>query len=137
MRYSKTVLTAAGLIAMACAVLPGTALAHRQWLLPSTTALAGTDSGVTVDAAVSNDLFYPDHFPLDVSDVQVFAPDGSPAQMQNPAKGLYRSTFDVVIDKPGTWKIGLEQTSLSGSFTLDGQTWRVGGRRRTSGGCPP
>jgi hypothetical protein len=33
------------------------AQAHRAWLLPSATVLSGTDAWVTVDAAISNDLF--------------------------------------------------------------------------------
>lgn len=126
MRHSKILIATAAM----AAVFAAPASAHRQWMLPSTTILAGTNGGVTVDAAVSNDLFYPDHFPLDVDGVTVWAPDGTEQKVENPAKGRYRSTFDVMIDKPGTWKIGLEQSSMSGSFVVDGETWRVGGRRR-------
>ncbi|WP_375288839.1 DUF4198 domain-containing protein [Sphingomonas sp.] len=128
MRF-RSVLIAAG----AAAALAAPALAHRQWLLPSSTTLAGTDQWVTVDAAISNDLFYPDHFPMPLERVKVWAPDGSEAQMENGAKGRYRSTFDVKIDKLGTWKIGTETVSVMGSFKLNGEEWRVGGRR----GPPP
>lgn len=38
--------------------LPIAAQAHRAWLLPSATVLSGKDVWVTVDAAVSNDLFF-------------------------------------------------------------------------------
>ena len=111
------------------------ALAHRQWLLPSTTTLAGTSEYVTIDAAVSNDLFYPDHFPIDPAQIKVWAPDGSAGGIENASTGRYRSTFDVKIDKPGTWVIGTERSGVMGTFKLGGETWRIGGRGRP-GGAP-
>lgn len=124
MRF-RSVLIAAG----AAAALAAPALGHRQWLLPSSTTLADTGQWVTVDAAISNDLFYPDHFPMRTEQVKAWAPDGSEATIENAATGRYRSTFDVRIDKPGTWKIGTETAAVTGSFKLDGEEWRVGGRR--------
>lgn len=124
MRF-RTILIAAA----ASSTLATPALAHRQWLLPSTTTLSGTTEYVTVDAAVSNDLFYPDHVAMDPSQVSVWAPDGSEAKIENAAKGRYRSTFDVAIDKPGTWKIGMERSSVVGTFKVGTEQWRVGGRR--------
>jgi uncharacterized GH25 family protein len=44
--------------------LPFSAQAHRAWMLPSATVLSGDDAWVTVDAAISNDLFYFEHFPM-------------------------------------------------------------------------
>lgn len=114
--------------------LSSPALAHRQWLLPSTTTLAGTSEYVTMDAAVSNDLFYADHVAIDPAQVKVWAPDGSEGKIENAAKGQYRSTFDVKIDKPGTWTIGMERAGVMGTFKVDGETWRVGGRGRPGGG---
>jgi hypothetical protein len=120
--------------AVAVIALATPALAHRQWLLPSTTVTSGTDDWVTVDAAVSNDLFYPDHFPMRLEGVKVWAPDGTPSELQHPWTGRYRSTFDVRLDKPGTWKIGTSSSGISGSFMVDGQEWRLGGRRGPPGG---
>ncbi|WP_159981960.1 MULTISPECIES: DUF4198 domain-containing protein [unclassified Novosphingobium] len=111
------------------------ALAHRMWLLPSTTTLAGTNEYVTVDAAVSNDLFYPDHMPMDPAQVSVWAPDGSEGKLENASKGRYRGTFDVAINKPGTWKIGMNRSSIGGTFKVGTEEWRVGGRGRPAG--PP
>lgn len=121
----KTILLAA----VGAATLAAPALAHRQWLLPSTTTLSDTNQYVTVDAAVSNDLFYPDHVAMRPEQVKVWAPDGSPGAIENAASGRHRTTFDVKVDKPGTWKIGTEMSSVMGSFQLNGETWRVGGRR--------
>lgn len=121
------------LAAAAAITLAAPALAHRQWLLPSTTTLADTNQYVTIDGAVSNDLFYADHQPMRAEQIKVWAPDGTPSAIENSATGRHRTTFDVKIDKAGTWKIGTEMHSVMGSFKLNGEEWRVGGRR----GPPP
>ena len=41
-------------LAAALCLLPLSAVAHKQWLVPSATVVAGADAWVTVDAAVSN-----------------------------------------------------------------------------------
>jgi hypothetical protein len=128
MRLKTKLILAAGLIA---ATAP--AIAHRQWMVPSATIFSGKDDWVTVDAAISNDLFFPDHFPMQLDGVKVWQPDGQPGKIENGATGRYRSTFDVHLDKPGTWKIGTVSSGVSGSFKVDGTEWRVGGRR----GPPP
>ena len=137
MRYSPILIASAA----AVAAFASPASAHRQWLLPSTTTLAGTSEYVTVDAAVSNDLFYPDHFPMNPEQVTVWTPDGSVGKLENPATGRYRSTFDVKIDKAGTWKIGTQRSAVMGSFKVGGEEWRVGGRGRPvpagAAGAPP
>ncbi|MDB5715592.1 MAG: nickel uptake transporter family protein [Sphingomonadales bacterium] len=120
------------LIAASALTLASPALAHRQWLLPQATTFSGANDWVSVDAAVSNDLFFADHFPMRVDTIKVWAPDGSPGEIANGALGHYRSTFDVKLDKPGTWKIGTASSGFSGSFKDDGVEWRVGGR-----GGPP
>ena len=122
------------LAAALAAALPFSALAHKAWLLPSQTVIAGNAPWITVDGAVSNDLFYPDHVAMRLEQVKVWQPDGSEGKLENPATGRYRSTFDVKVDKAGTWKIGTENNSVTGSFKLNGEEWRVGGRR--GGGGP-
>jgi uncharacterized GH25 family protein len=123
----------------ALAAQPDLASAHRMWLLPSATVFSGADSWVSVDAAVSNDLFYADHFPLSTDGIKVWAPDGSLGAIQNAAKERYRSVFDVQLDKPGTWKIGTESANVMGSFTVDGVEKRIGRRGpppQMQGGAP-
>ena len=66
------------LAAAALLAIPGLASAHRMWLLPSGTIFSGTDSWVTVDSAVSNDLFYADHQAGRTEWVKVWQPDGKP-----------------------------------------------------------
>lgn len=101
------------------------AQAHRQWMLPSSTVLSGDDVWVTVDAAVSNDLFYFEHQPLRLDAVKAWAPDGSEAPIENKATGRYRSTFDVHLTQKGTWRIASVADMLMGSYDLDGRTERL------------
>ncbi len=117
---------------MAAAALlsvPAALSAHRMWMLPSATVFSGTEGWVTVDAAVSNDLFFFDHQPIRLDGMKVWQPDGSEGTLQNGATGRYRSVFDVQLDKPGTWKIGTQMSAIMGSFKVDGVEKRLGGRR--------
>lgn len=107
----------------AIAVVP--ASAHRQWMLPSSTVLSGDDVWVTVDAAVSNDLFYFEHQPLRLDAVKAWAPDGTEAAIENKATGRYRSTFDVHLTQKGTWRIASVSDGLMGSYDLGGKTERL------------
>ena len=118
------------LLAVAAASLalafPLSASAHRAWMVPSFTVLSG-DAWVTVDAASSNELFYADHRAMKLDTVVVQAPDGSIAKPQNTATGQYRSTFDVQLTKPGTWKIASTSESVMASWTEGGQVKRFRG----------
>lgn len=108
------------------ALMPLAAHAHRQWLLPSATVLSGSDPWVTVDAAVSNDLFYFEHVPLRLDNLAVTAPDGAAAKVENASTGRYRSTFDVHLTQPGTYKVAMVNHGLFASYKVDGQAkrWR-------------
>lgn len=124
MRLKTSLTLAAALVALAA---PATA--HRGWLLPSATIFSGSADWVTVDAAASNDLFFPDHRPLGTENIKVWAPDGTEGKIENATTGNVRSIFDVQLNKPGTWKIGTAQSGVSGSFKVDGVDYRIGGRR--------
>lgn len=115
------------LIAATVAALMATsaAQAHRQWMLPSSTTLSGTESWVTVDAAVSNDLFYFEHMPMRIDAVAVTQPDGSVGKIENAATGKYRSTFDVHLTQPGTYRVASVSTGIMGSYTLNGEVKRL------------
>ncbi len=111
--------------ALAALTLSGTAQAHRQWMMPSATTLSGTDSWVTVDAAISNDLFYFEHFPMRTESIKATAPDGSEVKIENAATGRYRSTFDVHLTKPGTYRIASVSSGIMGSYMLNGKQERL------------
>lgn len=124
----KTLLRTACAVAALTAALaaPLAAQAHRQWLLPSTTVLSGSDPWITVDAAVSNDLFIFEHVPMRLDGLVITGPDGQPVQPQNAATGKYRSTFDVQLAKPGTYKIASVGDGVMASYKLNGEQkrWR-------------
>lgn len=104
-------------LAAAAALFSSTAFAHKAWLLPSQTVIAGENPVITVDAAVSNDLFYFNHVPLRTDGLVITAPDGSQVQAKNLATGKFRSVFDVELAQQGTYRI----TSNSGGLTV---TWK-------------
>lgn len=120
----KQILGFAATIALAAmAAVP--ASAHRQWMLPSATVLSGDDVWVTVDAAVSNDLFYFEHQPLRLDAMKAWAPDGTEVAIENKATGRYRSTFDVHLTQKGTYRIASVADMLMGSYDLNGKTERL------------
>jgi uncharacterized GH25 family protein len=92
--------------------LPISAQAHRAWLLPSATVLSSDDAWVSIDAAVSNDIFHADHAPMRAEGVVITAPDGATLQVQNAMMGKYRSTFDVQLPQKGTYKIAVASSGL-------------------------
>lgn len=106
--------------------VPLAAQAHRAWLLPSATIVSGSDSWITVDAAVANGLFHFDHHPLPLDGVTVQAPGGGAAKLENASTGRYRSTFDVRLDLPGTYRIVAKGDSLSARYERNGEPkrWR-------------
>ncbi|WP_199096566.1 DUF4198 domain-containing protein [Dyella sp. ASV21] len=106
--------------------LPLAAEAHKMWLVPSATNVSGADPWVTVDAAVSNDLFYPDHMPVALDRVTVIAPDGQAVQPEHGVTGQYRSVFDVHLTQPGTYKVAVINGGLFANYELNGEKkrWR-------------
>ncbi len=111
---------------LAFLLTPPPAEAHRTWLLPSSTVLSGQDPWITVDAAVSNDLFIFEHRPMRLDSLAVLGPKGETVEVQNQATGQFRSTFDVHLKASGTYKIAIAGGGYSASYKLDGQTkrWR-------------
>lgn len=105
----------------------GAAHAHKSWLLPSATVLT-QDQWITVDAAVSNDLFYFNHVPIKLDNLQITAPDGAAVQPENPFTGKFRSSFDLHLDKPGTYKLALVNDGVFASYELNGEKKRWRGK---------
>lgn len=125
---SRSVALALSLAALA----PLPAQAHRAWLLPSATVLGASDDvWVTVDAAVSNDLFYFEHQPMRLNNLKVYGPDGKLVEAQNQATGRYRSSFDVKLVNPGTYKLEVASDGMFASYKLNGETKRARGTAET------
>lgn len=106
--------------------------AHNAWLLPSTTVLSKGDT-ITVDAAVSNDLFVANHAPLRLDGLVITAPDGSTLKQENEAKLKHRTVFDVNVPQPGTYRIAVLNNGAFASWKdkTTGQTKRARGTAET------
>lgn len=104
------------------------AQAHRAWMLPSATVLSGENSWITVDGAVSNSLFYFEHHPLSLDNLEILSPTGERLQAQNQAKGKYRSVFDLELKDEGTYILQNRHQGIFGRFMLNGEAkrWRGG-----------
>ncbi|KFN49538.1 DUF4198 domain-containing protein [Arenimonas composti] len=107
------------------AALPFAAQAHKAWLHPSATVLSSND-WITVDAAVSNDLFHFNHVPLRAESLRITAPDGSTVPAQNLQTGQLRTVFDLQLVQDGTWRIASVNQGLFASWEENGQPkrWR-------------
>ena len=113
---------------VAALVLPFGAQAHKMWIVPSSTVVSSDDAWVTFDAAVSNDLYYPDHFPAQLDQLAITAPDGTQVKPENPWTGKYRSAFDLPVPQKGTYRIALVNQGLFANYELDGQKKRWRGK---------
>lgn len=102
------------------------AQAHRAWMLPSATVLSGENAWITVDGAVSNSLFYFEHHPLRLDNLEIISPSGQQVEAQNQATGKYRSVFDVELAEEGTYILQNRNQGIFGRYKLNGEMkrWR-------------
>ena len=127
-------------LAMAAALaLPVTAQAHRAWILPAATHLAGEQAWVTLDAAISNDIFHTDYHAMSLDGVTVTGPDGQPLELLNAHRGRHRSTFDLNLTDNGSYRV----SSVSSGWVIafweengEAQRWR-GGADDLQAAIPP
>jgi uncharacterized GH25 family protein len=108
------------------ALLAGSAQAHRTWLLPSATLLTGKEALVSVDAAVSEDLFEFDTNALALDGLTITAPDGSLLPAENRSTARRRSSFDLQLTQAGTYRIANVTETVVASYKVGGETrrWR-------------
>ncbi len=130
MTVARTIkkLAAIGVIA---ATIAAPAQAHRMWMLPSTFTLSGDEQYITVDGAISNDLFFPNHVPLSLKDLHVTQPDGKEAKIENASTLKFRSVFDLKLDQQGTYKIAETGAMYFASWKEGGETQRRRGTWET------
>src|ERR1700750_3261755 len=114
----------------AALLLPFAVQAHKMWMVPSAPVISGDDAWVTVDAAISNDLYYPDHFPAKLEQLVITAPDGSTVKAENASTGKYRSTFDLAVPQKGTYRLALVNRGLFANYELGSQKKRWRGDAR-------
>ncbi len=119
---AKRCITAVALAALTA----GAAHAHRAWILPSATVVSGDNAWVTLDGAISNNLFYADHVAMAPEQIKVTAPDGSEVKIANASKGKYRMTFDLELKQKGTYRIANASSGLNATYKEGAETkrWR-------------
>src|SRR5690606_3194555 len=98
-------------IAFAALTVVTAAQAHNAWLRPASTVLSKGDV-VSVDAAISNDLFVANHAAMRLDNLLITAPDGSKVTPDNAAQLKQRSVFDVNASQPGTYRIAVLNNGL-------------------------
>lgn len=125
------------LAALATLALPMSAQAHRAWLAPTSTVLSGTDAWVSFDAGMSNGVFIPDHAAMNLAGLVITAPDGSTAQPENMIRARYRSSFDLHLTQPGTWKVANVMSGVMATWKQDGEEKRWRGQAAELPGAIP
>lgn len=127
-RFKTATKTATAAIALIAAfAAPMAAQAHRQWILPSSTILSGADAWIGIDGGISNGVFIADHAAMRLNNVTVTAPGGSAVATEHPMQGQYRSTFDVHLTTPGTYRIANSFVGVNATWTLNGTPGRYRG----------
>jgi len=111
---------------LAALAVPMSAQAHRAWLAPTSTVLSGDEAWVGFDAGMSNGVFIADHAAMRLDGLVITAPDGSTVQPENMHRARYRSSFDVHLTQPGTWKIANVMGGLIATYKENGEQkrWR-------------
>lgn len=103
-------------------IISTVAHAHNMWLLPSDTSKGGKGGWVTFDFALSTELFTFDSGASKMGAIQVIAPDASSSEVQNVFEGKLRTSFDVEINQPGTYKVFVVNNGLNARWeTADGK----------------
>jgi len=103
-------------------IISTVAHAHNMWLLPSDTSKGGKGGWVTFDLALSTELFTFDSSAPKMGAIQVIAPDASSSEVPNVFEGKLRTSFDVEIKQPGTYKVFVTSSGLNARWeTADGK----------------
>ncbi|NJC41199.1 hypothetical protein GGQ87_001457 [Brevundimonas alba] len=123
--------------ALATLALPMSAQAHRAWLAPTSTVLSGADAWVGFDAGMSNGVFIPDHAAMNLAGLVITAPDGSTAQPENMVRARYRSSFDLHLTQPGTWKVANVSSGINATYRENGEEKRWRGQAAEFPGAIP
>lgn len=114
------------LVPVVAALSTSPALAHRFWIIPSTSVLSGDQPWVSFDAAVSNDLFFPNHFAPELEGFTATGPDGKTVATQNGMVAKYHTTFDLQLNRPGTYQVATVRALLFARWEENGESksWR-------------
>ena len=121
---SMRALWLAAALASACSVV----WAHHTWLVPSASMVEGREPWVSLDAAVSENLFEFDTTALQVDALTIVAPDGSAVAADNRVAGRRRTSFEVQLKQFGTYRFSALNDSHFASYKVGGETKRWRGK---------
>ena len=118
-----------GLAIGAAALLPFAAHAARPWLLPSAGFIDAGDGPapiVSIDAAVSEDLFEFDRVGLQLDGLTIVGPDGAAVPADALVTSRRRNGFEFKLTLPGTYRVANVSDLLMVSYKVGGETkrWR-------------
>lgn len=116
-------------IALPALGLIHTADAHRQWMIASTTVLSGEDQWITVEAAISNDLFFPNHVPIPLDRTHAISPSGKQLELHSATEGKIRTSFELNLKEQGTYRISYVNSVMFSSWEEEGETQYYRGYR--------
>lgn len=108
-------------------MLPAAAHAHRPWLLPSSSNVDGKDPWVTIDTGISENLFDVDNTGMKLDGLVITGPDGLAMQPDATFVGHQRTSIDLKLAKPGTYKISIAGESVMANYKLNGESKRFRG----------
>jgi uncharacterized GH25 family protein len=113
-------------VALLVTLSPAASEAARPWLLPSQTVLARSGGWVAVDAAMADDLFSVNQGAMPIDALVVSGPDGQPVAPQNVTKSRSRSSFDLELRQPGTYRIAVAEDAVTARWDEGGKPkrWR-------------
>ena len=123
--------------ALAALAAPMSAHAHRAWLAPTSTVLSGESAWVGFDAGMSIGVFIPDHAAMNLAGLSITAPDGSALQAENLHRARYRSTFDLRLTQPGTYKVANVMSGVMATYRENGEEKRWRGQAAEFPGALP
>ncbi|MEO7496278.1 MAG: DUF4198 domain-containing protein [Massilia sp.] len=118
-------------LALALATVSLQAGAHRAWIKPALSHVEGGNAWVTVDGAISDDLFEIDHMPLKLDGLVITAPDGASVPAPTSVSGRQRTSFDLNLAQSGTYRISVVTATVMASYkdAASGETKRFRGSR--------
>ncbi|SEL28541.1 Uncharacterized conserved protein, contains GH25 family domain [Roseateles sp. YR242] len=120
---SRLIVRLAPLALAAATLLPLSASAHMLWLLPNSANVTSRDGVVSVDAAVSEDLFNFERG-LKLETLRITGPNGQSLEAENRSTARHRESFDVKLPEDGTYRISNLSQSLMGSYKQGTETKR-------------
>ena len=114
-------------LALVLASIAAGASAHKPWIMPTNTFIEAKEVTVTIDGAISDQLFEFDTNTMKFDGAMLSDPDGVVTPIPAPVSGRFRSSVDLKLPKDGTYKVSLVSLNTMGSYKVNGEMKRFRG----------